>query len=157
MMQLHESQTVSSLLYNAETWTLNKTERKFLDQVELYAWKKMIGLPQTTPTAGIIHTTGSLFASIRVGIKQLVYLQKILQKPDGHWTKTSLFILQEKKIGWAKQADQLLDTWDLEKNWTVIKNKTIGEWKQQVKDAAERQNLKRLKEECESKNREETK
>ena len=148
MAQLHESQTISSLLYNSETWTLNGQEKKFIDKVELYAWKKMIGLPQTTPTAGIVYTTGSLFASIRVEIRHLVYLQKVLQRQDDHWTKVTLKILSDKNLGWAKQINQVLEKWGLETDWKVIGRKNIGEWKTEVKRAAERRNLERLKEEC---------
>ena len=78
ILKLHEAETLPSFLYNAETWTLTKTEKKTLDRAETYAWKRMIGLPQTTPTAGIFPTVGSLFASIRVEQKQLIYLHKIL-------------------------------------------------------------------------------
>ena len=69
---LYETEVISVLLYNSETWTLSSAEKKFLDQIELHAWKKLIGLPNTTPTAGIIHTMGSLFPSVRVEQKQLI-------------------------------------------------------------------------------------
>ena len=78
IMKLHEVETMTAFLYNAETWTLNQSEKKVIDKTEIYAWKKMIGLPQTTPTAGIILTMGSIFATIQIGIKQLTYLHKVL-------------------------------------------------------------------------------
>ena len=59
MTKLHEVETMTAFVYNAETWTLNQSEKKVIDQTEIYAWKKMLGLPQTTPTAGIIFTMGS--------------------------------------------------------------------------------------------------
>ena len=65
--------------------------------------KRLIGLPQTTLTAGIVYTTGSLFASIRVEIRQLTYLHKVLQRPKDHWTKVTLKILDDKGLGWARQ------------------------------------------------------
>ena len=78
VLQLHESVTVPTLLFNAETWTLNKTEKKMIDKAEVYALKKTLGLPQTTPTAGIVVATGVLFASIRVEMRQLLYLHRAL-------------------------------------------------------------------------------
>ena len=75
--RLYESETIPALLNNAETWTLNKTERNQIDKTEIQALKKMIGLPQTTPTAGILMTFGILCASIRIDIKQLLYLHKV--------------------------------------------------------------------------------
>ena len=86
----------------------------------------MIGLPQTTPTAGIVYTTGSLFASIRVEIRRLTYLHKVLQRPEDHWTKVTLKILDDKGLGWAKQINQVLAKWGLETDWDVIARKNIA-------------------------------
>ena len=153
ILKLHEAETIPAFLYNAETWTLNKSEKKIIDQAELYAWKKMIGLPQTTPTAGIIMTTGALFSTIRVEIKQLVYLHKVMNKSNSHWTKTTLMIMKEYNIGWAKQICEILERWELNQNWEEIRLKTPGQWKGEVKRAAEIMNIRKLREECEIKSR----
>ena len=154
---LYEMEIVPALLYNSETWTLSNVEKKFLDQIEVHAWKKLIGLPNTTPTAGIMHTMGSLFPSIRVEQKQLIFLQKVLQRNDEHWTKATLMAMKEKNVGWAKQINSILEKWELETEWENIKNKRKKEWTQLVKAAAEKINVSKLKEECETKNRNETK
>ena len=65
ILKLHEAETIPAFLYNSETWTLNKSENKLIDQTELYAWKKMFGLPQTTPTAGIIVTSVTCVSHVR--------------------------------------------------------------------------------------------
>ena len=70
---------------------------------------------------------GALFATVRVEIRQLVYFHKVLNKPDGHWTKETLKILNEYNIGWAKQMCELLEKWALNQNWAEIKQKSIGE------------------------------
>ena len=157
ILQLHEAETVPTLLYNSETWTLNASEKKTIDQIEIYAWKNMIGLPHTTPTAGIILTSGSLFASTRIETKQLLYLQKILKRGEDHWTTITLRLLKEKNIGWSKQINETLQRWELEEEWQIIQEKSIQEWKQEVIAAAERINLKKLEEHCEVKKRGETK
>ena len=84
------------------------TEKKVIDRAELFAWKKMLGLPKTTPTAGVVVTVGSLFASIRVGKKQILYLQKILKRDLHHWTRVTLFAVKKENIGWVKQINELL-------------------------------------------------
>ena len=157
MIRLHEAETIPTLLYNAETWTLNTTERKYLDQIEMYAWKKMLGLPTTTPTAGVMFTMGSLFTSIRIDMKQLFFLQKILKRDDSHWTKAVLVALKRENIGWAKQIDNTLEKWDLETDWIKISKKSISQWKNEVRAAAEEMNIDRIKEECQSKVRGESK
>ena len=90
MIRLHEAETIPTLLYNAETWTLTATEKKSLDLVEKAALKKIVGLPQTTPTAGMILTTGTMFTTIRIEIKQLLFLQRILRRENSQWTKALL-------------------------------------------------------------------
>ena len=150
LIKLHETETVTAFLYNAETWTLTKSEKKTLDQAELYAWKRMIGLPPTTPTAGIVFSVGALFASIRVEQKQLIYIHKVLTKDEHNWTKTTLLTLKEYGIGWARQLDNILETWGLEKDWEVIRQKPFMEWKRMVASAAEKRNNVRLREECET-------
>ena len=59
---------------NSETWLLNDQERKEVNKIEIWAWKALLGLPPTTPTPAIIYATGSLYASIRVDIRQLIVL-----------------------------------------------------------------------------------
>ena len=154
---LYETEIIPALLYNCETWNLSNAEKKFLDQIELQAWKKLIGLPNTTPSAGIMHTIGSLFPSIRVEQKQLIYLQKVLQRNNEHWTKATLMAMNDKKVGWAKQINSILEKWGLEPEWENIKNKRKKEWTQLVNEAAEKINVSKLNEECDTKNRNETK
>ena len=156
MFQLHEAETLPALLYNAETWTLSAAEKKSLDQMEIYAWKQMLGLPKTTPNAAVIHTTGSLYTSIRVEMKQLIFLHKVLTREEGNWTKTTLYALRDHNTGWAKQADETLQQWVIETNWTKISQKSKNEWKAEVKLAAEKRNTEKLKDECLSKSRGET-
>ena len=157
ILKLHEAETIPAFLYNSETWTLNKGDKKLIDQTELYAWKTMIGLPQTTPTAGIVFTMGALFATIRVEIKQLIYLHKVLNKPDSHWTKVTLNVMKEYNIGWAKQMCETLEKWGLNQNWAEIQHKAQGEWKGEVNKAAEKMNIEKLREECQTKSRGESK
>ena len=61
MLRLHEAEIIPELLNNAETWTLNKTERNMLDKMEIQALKQMIGLPQTTPKARVLFTLETQF------------------------------------------------------------------------------------------------
>ena len=94
-LELHEVVTIPTLLYNAETWTLNKTEKDLINRAEIFAIKKVLGLPKTTPNAGIVVSSGTLFASVRIEMKQLIYLQKVLKKDEDHWARTTLMALKE--------------------------------------------------------------
>ena len=116
--------------------------------MEIWAWKSMLGLPKTAPTAAVIFSTDSLFASIRVQIKQLIYLHTVFRKQDDHWTITTLRTLVRHNAGWARQIQQNLTDWGLESNFEIIKNKTPNQWKKSVYEAAEKKNKEMLLNEC---------
>ena len=86
-----------------------------------------------------------------------MYLHKVLNKEDEHWAKKTLYILRDYNIGWAKQILELTEKWGISYNWDEIKQKTYIQWKDEVGRAAEKMNIERLKEECETKNRRDTK
>ena len=157
ILKLYEAEASTAFLYNAETWTLNKTEKGIIDKAEIQAYKKMIGLPKTTPTAGIMATLGTLFASVRIETKQLLYLHRLLNKESDNWAKVILFHLRDQNIGWAKQIDELLGKYGFEQEWHEIAAMPIALWKSCVKNAADVVNKQRLKDECENKTRGETK
>ena len=148
LITLHNAVTIPTLLYGSETWPLNNTIKNEIDKIEIWAWKSMLGLPKTTPTPAVIFCTGALYASIRVEMKQLLYLHKVLQKEPDHWTKQSLYAINDHNIGWAKQIRETLETWGLEIEWDTIKEKTSNTWKNEVSNAAEKKNLEKLKTEC---------
>ena len=153
LLRLNTTVTLPTLLFNSETWTLNKGERKEIDKIAIWAWKQMLGLPTTTPSPAIVYATGSIYASIQVEMKQLIYLQKLLQKEEGNWAKEALMILSKYEISWAKRINEVLHMWGLDENWDDIAKKSKGEWKKQVVEAAEKMNIKKLQEECQSKER----
>ena len=64
IIKLHEAVTVPTLLYGAETWPLNATIKKNVDKIKIWAWKSMIGLPKTTPSAAVLFCSGALYPSI---------------------------------------------------------------------------------------------
>jgi len=148
LLRLHDAVTLPTLLYNAETWVLNKGEKKEIDKTEVWAWKTMLGVPKTTPTVAIIFVTGALYASIRVEMRQLLYLQKVLKKGNSHWALITLNTVKEKNIGWAKNVCETLDAWNLERDWQKIAGFSGKEWGKMVKEAAELKNRERMKEDC---------
>ena len=153
ILKLHETVTVPTMLYNSETWILNKTEKKELDKLEIYALKKMIGLPITTPNAGVMFSTGAMFASVRIEMKQIIYLHRIISKGDDQWLKQMFIVLSNHNVGWAKQISQTLEDWKLETDFGRIAQRSAAQWKVEVKEAAEKRNKVRMTEELIDKSR----
>ena len=77
LLQLHNCCTIAGLLTNCETWILNKTERNKLERIELWALKKILDVPKTTPTAAIWHVTGMMITSILINKREMLYLKNI--------------------------------------------------------------------------------
>ena len=148
LLKLHETVTLPTLLFNAETWDINNSDRKEIDRMELWALKQMFGLPITTPTPAIIFATGTMYASVRVDIKRLNYLHKLLQKENENWARMTLNLMDKNNVGWAKSIKTTLQSWGLEEQWNIIAQKTQGEWKREVEEAAEKINKERLKTDC---------
>ena len=91
-------------------------------------------------------TIGSLYPSIRIEIKQLLYLQKVLKKEDGHWAKVTLLAMRNQNISWAKQVRELLEKWGLEQDWEKIKEKNrLGNGKTKCKRQRNHNMLRNLK------------
>ena len=148
LIKLHDTVTLPAFLYNAETWVLNCSERKEVDKVEIWAWKHMLGLPITTPNPAVVFATGSLYASVRVDQKRLVYLQQLLQKPKDHWAQMALNLMNDHNCGWAKSINETLESWDLERQWNNIAKKSKVSWKTEVTKAAEKINTETIRKEC---------
>ena len=79
---------------------------------------------------------------------QLLYLHRILNKEETHWTKKILTELEQLNLGWYKGIKTTLSKYQLEENFETIKNIRAIEWKSQVIAATEKCNQKRLLEEC---------
>ena len=157
LLRLHETCTLASLLTNCETWTLNKGERDKLQKIELWALKKILGIPITTPTPAIWFITGYLLTPILIDRRQLNYLKTLLDRPDNDWTRQMLHVLKKTNSGWASQINNKLMEYNLETSWDNIARESKSSWKNAVSTATEKMNKERLIEMCHSKKGEKTK
>ena len=76
---------------------------------------------------------------------QLIYLQKLLKRCDVKWSRISLKVLEEKRIGWFKKIYETLEKYELPTDFSVIRTMPIARWERLVKNAIEVQNEKRIK------------
>ena len=148
LIELHESISIPSLLYNSESWTLSITNLLELEKIEIWALKRLLNLPPKTPTAAIRYETGTLFLEFRIDQRQLIYLHKVLQRPGEHWTHHILMTLNEMDIGWSFEMNRKLVAYKLETDWEKISKRSVGEWKNDVKTAIGKANQERLLSQC---------
>ena len=148
LLKLHEKVTVSGLLTNAESWTLNRGEKAELEKIEIQALKHLFDLPAHTPTPAIVFTLGTLFTDHRVEIKRLNYLHRILVREDDHWTKKAFNTLDSLNIGWSKSIKVTLTEYQLPTDYETIKSMTQRQWGNLVKEKVEATNRRRLYDDC---------
>ena len=148
LLELHEKISIPGYLTNSETWILNKGDTKQLEKNEIQSLKNLFDLPLHTPNAAIIYTFGTLFTKLRIDKKQLIYLNRILNRESSNWTKKTLVILEGMNIGWYKNIQNILTEYELPTDFTVVKNISHNDWKNKVQVAIEKKNKERLIEEC---------
>ena len=141
---LFEKCIMTSLLNNSESWTLCKTEEEQIYKIGI----KTINLPTTTPSAAIIHSFGILYMTQAVDMRRFMYLHKVLNREDQHWTKVMLDHLNILQIGWAKNVNEELIQYQLETDWNKIKLKSKREWKRTVEEAVDKINKEKILMNC---------
>ena len=144
ILELHETNTLSALLTNCESWTLLKKEKENLEQMEIQSIKLLFDLPAHTPTPALIYTFGLLYTSIRVEKRQLHYLWKVANRNPSHWTHKALSQVMIREVGWGKACNETLKKYNLPTNLQTIKNFTKNEWTNRVNKATEKSNKDRL-------------
>ena len=148
LLKMHNARTMAILLTNCETWVLNKGEREKLEKIELWALKKILDVPKTTPTPAIWYLTGTLTTSILIDKRQLLYLKTLLDKPEQDWYKKMLYCLEKDDIGWPNQINRRLEEYELDYTWEQIRNMKYASWKRIVTLATEKKNKNKLIDMC---------
>ena len=148
LLEMHEKKSISSLLTNAESWDLNKTEEEEIEKIEIRSIKDLFNLPLQTPTASIIYTFGTLFTKQRVDKIMLLYLHKMLNESEDDMPKRMFKKMHDQEIGWAKKIKTLLEYYNLPTEITEVQRTPPGEWIYKVKVKIEEKNKERLLEEC---------
>ena len=119
--------------------------------MEIWAYKKLLGLPVTTPTAAVIFETRSMFTSIRVINKQLKYLHIVLSRSDLDLCKRSMLDEIKNSSGWGVYIMKILDECELPTALEEIISKRRSEWWNLVECATLGLNTKMLLESCKDK------
>ena len=92
LLDLHEKKTITSLINNSESWSLNKGDEKELENIEIQIMKNLFDLPIHIPTVSIVLSFGLLFTKQRIDQRILLYLHKILTRKDD-WQRIALLPL----------------------------------------------------------------
>ena len=128
-----------------------------MERIELWALKRILDVPKTTSSAAIWHVTGMLMTSILIDKRQMLYLKKILNKPDDNWLKQMMNCLIKDNIGWAKQIQKMLTEYDFTESLDDIRSMSNAIWRAKVNEATEKKHKEKLIDLCLARNGEKTK
>ena len=148
MIKLHESVNNPILLHNCESWVLTKTDYLNLEKIELWALKRMLSLPRTTPSIAIRYVTGTLYTRVKIDARQLLFLWKTLRRTPDSWPRQLLMTLDQYNLGWAKQIRETLSDYGVEESWGEIEKMEKHQWKTIVGTVTEKKNRELMIREC---------
>ena len=108
----------------------------------------MFDLPTHIPTPALIYSFGLIYTSLRIEQKQLLYLWKVMNRDEQHWTHSALQEVMTMNIGWGKTIRETLTKYNLPTQLDIIKAHGKGEWTNNVKRVIEKRNTERLIQDC---------
>lgn len=141
----HNSIIIPKLCLNTETWCLNSVELKALESIQNKSLKRMLRLPQGTPSQGLRAELGINSIENVISKRKLLYLHRVLNQPDGNITKR--IMLQQMEL---PEDTWLSDTLNLCRGLYLCDDlKTITDlpkvkWKNLIKGAIERDETEKL-------------
>ena len=91
---------------------------------------------------------GVPYTSQRLDQKRLIYLHRILNRHEKHWTKLALNTLVANNVGWGKSIQTTLSDYDLPNDFTTIRCITRRQWRKLVKNKIEVKNTTRIINDC---------
>ena len=148
-LKLMKTILIPRLIHNSETWTnITKTLICELEKEQSYYLKRLLHLPDSTPTIGVLYECGIIPIEELLWSKKLRYYQKLLKTNN----KTIIEIIKtqtEMKLPrcWITEMKQYLEQNNINNTEEEIKRMTVNTWKRIVnKNTAERLKQKLSKE-----------
>jgi hypothetical protein len=102
-LELRQAWLINGLLYNSEIWQqMTEKDKRDLNKIDHILLRKILGSHSKAPVEQLYLETASLSLTDIIKIRRLIYLQVILQRPEGELIK---------QVYNAMKADPLPDDW----------------------------------------------
>ena len=142
----HNSIIIPKLCLNSETWTLNSSELLSISIIQNKAIKRVLRLPQGTPSHGLRAELG-IYSVGKIMIKRkLMFLHRLLNQQDGNITRRVL-LEQENLPGetWLSNTLNVCRKLGLSDNLDSIAHTPKSKWKQVSNNAIKQDEEEQLK------------
>ena len=136
-IQLIECVLIPRMFFNSEAWiNIRENEIHKLNMIILQAIKRVLKLPSSTSSIGILAETGIDSAKIIIERKKLSYLQRLLKMKKNRLPKILYEKQKELKIknSWWEEICNIKEKYSININDDDIENMTKYKWKIIIKD-----------------------
>ena len=143
----HNSIIIPKLCLNSETWILNNGELHAMETIQNKSLKRMLRLPQGTPSQALRAELGIYSIESVISRKRLMFLHRVLNQPDENITKKVL--LQQINLPeetWLSNTLILCEKVGLCDDLETIENTPKYKWRKLVNEAIENVELDKLRE-----------
>ena len=142
-IQYLEGIITPKLLLNAETWPkITEEDYLLIEKIHSQAIKRLLRLPYSTPTKGLLSELGIMTTKNQIMKKQLMFLHRTLTKPDNTLAK-EIMIEQGNLPGsnWFKKAKNNLENLEIDQSIEDITEQTKPQWKKAIEKAITKKEL----------------
>ena len=132
---------LSRLTYNSEAWgELTKSNIEALEKIQNKALKRLLNLPQSTPSKGLLHELGIPSIYHIIAKKKIIFMKKILTFKPENLTRR-IFEEQAHMPGktWRKSTNNLIEELNISNIKTSSKNNLKNTIKKSIKANEEKQ------------------
>ena len=131
-IQYHQLIVAPKLIHNSESWSnLSKNEIQELEKVYNQAIKRLIGIPFSTPTIGLLTEIGIPSLEEIIDRRKLMFLYRLENQDESKLTHQ---VYKEQKVmperNWATEIEEILIKYQINNN--NIKSMKKTEWKREI-------------------------
>ena len=124
---------IPKLLVNAEAWNLKKKDLDNLERIQSQSIKRLLHLPYSTPTRGLVNELGMMTIENRINMRKLIFLHKILNKGEDNLAKRVLKAqIEEPGKTWVSSIKELLDEIEISETMEEIADIGKSKWRSMV-------------------------
>ena len=147
-IKYHQAINIPKLLTNSETWAnITANNLSSLEDAQNQNLKRLLRLPQGTPTLGMINELGMWTIQTTINYKKLLYLHKLIHYPDTYIAKQVLLTQMEKPgPTWWRSILQIGEQIGQEINQEKIAKMSKFQWKNEIKQKLQAHHVKNLQE-----------
>ena len=153
VLLLYDTLFLSSVLYNAQSWScLTNSEMKKLKVCQMTVLKRVLKAPTSTPNAVVLLELGILPIEFEVFRKRIMFLLHIL-KLDSDDPVNKVYQEQLKyqhETNWANEVEKLKEKMNIDTTNEEIKSMSKGRWKKIVDEATKEAARSKLNRDCEN-------